>query len=107
VLKLVGFLAGRADTNASRFLFLLFFVGLAMILAAQAKRFHDIDRSGAMCLWTFVPVLGVIFMAIVGCMDGTKGPNRFGEEPQRTMDEVLELKKARRKELDALKNNPG
>lgn len=57
----------------------------AMTLSAVAvhvKRWHDIGCSGWFVLVGLVPVLGVIGNVVVcGFVPGTKGPNRFGEDP--------------------------
>jgi uncharacterized membrane protein YhaH (DUF805 family) len=48
-------------------------------LATSVKRLHDQDMSGWMVLIGFVPYVGVLFVFVVmGCIDGTKGMNRFG-----------------------------
>jgi uncharacterized membrane protein YhaH (DUF805 family) len=72
--------------------------------AVWAKRWHDRDRSGWWSLiffvpivggmwFTFVPIVGAIWIAVVpvtcaiwilvelGCLPGTEGPNRFGQDP--------------------------
>ena len=44
-------------------------------LAAIVRRMHDVDKSGWFCL---IP----IYNLILACTEGTKGPNRFGEDPK-------------------------
>lgn len=49
-------------------------------LAIYAKRFHDHDKSGWFTLLMFIPVVNLLVAIIwLGCIEGTKGPNRFGE----------------------------
>lgn len=50
-------------------------------IALVVRRFHDQDRSGWMYLLRFIPYIGIIIVWVFMCMDGTKGPNRFGEDP--------------------------
>jgi hypothetical protein len=51
-------------------------------LAAQVKRWHDLDRSGWMVLLGFVPVVGfIVTIFCLGCQRGTAGANRFGPPP--------------------------
>lgn len=51
-------------------------------LAVSVKRWHDRDKSGAWVLLNLVPVIGWIWALIDnGFLRGTKGPNRFGDDP--------------------------
>src|SRR5262249_55519211 len=56
---------------------LLIIPGKWMMLAALAKRWHDCDYSGAMCLLNFIPFVGLISLVIAGFIEGTHGSNRF------------------------------
>jgi len=61
-------------------------VWVAMIwisLATQAKRWHDIDKSGWMVLLNIIPVVGFFAFLYSGFQPGTMGANRFGEAPVR------------------------
>lgn len=51
-------------------------------LACQVRRMHDQDKSGWFILLGFVPYIGGIIMLVFMCLDGTRGPNRFGEDPK-------------------------
>ncbi|WP_298192297.1 DUF805 domain-containing protein [Novosphingobium sp.] len=70
----------------------LFWVGAALILiwglasfipsiAVQVRRFHDQDRSGWMVLLGFIPYVGGLIVLVFMCLEGTRGPNRFGPDP--------------------------
>jgi uncharacterized membrane protein YhaH (DUF805 family) len=50
-------------------------------LAVQVRRFHDQDRSGWMILLGFIPYVGSIIVIIFMCLEGTRGPNRYGPDP--------------------------
>jgi len=51
-------------------------------LAIQAKRWHDVDKSGWWILISFVPFVGgLIALVFNGFIAGTPGPNRFGNPP--------------------------
>jgi uncharacterized membrane protein YhaH (DUF805 family) len=56
--------------------------GLAFLwpaLAIQAKRWHDVDKSGWWILINLVPAVGgLIALVFNGFIAGTQGPNRFG-----------------------------
>jgi uncharacterized membrane protein YhaH (DUF805 family) len=62
-----------------------FLVNLAAIvpnLAGVVKRLHDRDRSGWFYLIAIIPLIGVIWLIVeLGCLRGTRGPNRFGDDP--------------------------
>ncbi|MBB4615233.1 DUF805 domain-containing protein [Novosphingobium taihuense] len=51
-------------------------------IAVQVRRFHDQDRSGWMVLLGFIPYVGGLIVFIFMCLDGTRGPNRFGSDPK-------------------------
>lgn len=65
-------------------LFLVYWLFMIWIsLALHIKRWHDRDKSGAMVLIVFIPVVGGIWSFIeCGFMDGTMGPNQFGPSPK-------------------------
>lgn len=50
-------------------------------LAVQVRRFHDQDKSGWFILLQFIPYAGGIIMLVFMCIEGTRGPNRFGSDP--------------------------
>jgi uncharacterized membrane protein YhaH (DUF805 family) len=50
-------------------------------IAVQVRRFHDQDRSGWMVLLGFIPYVGGLIVLIFMCLEGTRGPNRFGPDP--------------------------
>jgi uncharacterized membrane protein YhaH (DUF805 family) len=59
--------------------FLVFFIpGLAV----QVRRFHDQDKSGWFILLGFIPYVGSLILLVFMCLEGTRGPNRFGQDPK-------------------------
>lgn len=46
-------------------------------IAVGIRRMHDTDHSG---WWILLPIVNLIF----ACTEGTRGPNRFGEDPKLT-----------------------
>ncbi len=58
------------------------------------KRWHDRDKSGWWTLIIFVPIIGSIWLFVeCGCMEGTRGPNRFGPSrfaSEQNLGEVFE-----------------
>jgi uncharacterized membrane protein YhaH (DUF805 family) len=63
--------------------------GLASLipqLAVSVRRLHDQDRSGWLLLLNFIPILGWSALFVLMCLEGTRGPNRFGPDPKRPYD---------------------
>jgi len=62
----------------------LFALGLLLIvvyagLATSVRRLHDRDKSGWWILVTLVPLIGTVWwLTDLGCVAGTRGPNRYG-----------------------------
>ena len=49
------------------------------LLAAMARRLHDLDQPG----WWTIPLLLILLFAVLvlGCVNGRRGANRFGPDP--------------------------
>ncbi len=65
--------------------FLLVIYSLAAFIpsiAVQVRRFHDQDKSGWFVLLGLIPYLGGLILIIFMCLEGTRGPNRFGPDPR-------------------------
>jgi uncharacterized membrane protein YhaH (DUF805 family) len=61
---------------------IFFLIILGPSLAVQAKRWHDRNKSAWWLLVNFVPIIGPIYALIQnGLLAGTKGKNRFGDDP--------------------------
>lgn len=57
-------------------------LGLAVpLLAVEARRFHDQDKSAWLVLINLVPYVGFVIVAIMMTAEGTKGDNRYGADP--------------------------
>jgi uncharacterized membrane protein YhaH (DUF805 family) len=57
-------------------------ISFLSMLSLHVRRLHDINYRGWWIILNFIPLLGAIFLLILSCLKGTKGPNRFGEEPK-------------------------
>lgn len=51
-------------------------------IAVQIRRFHDQDKSGWFILLALIPYVGGLVVLVFMCIEGTKGPNRFGPDPK-------------------------
>jgi uncharacterized membrane protein YhaH (DUF805 family) len=48
-------------------------------LATSVKRLHDQDLTGWFTALFWIPYLGsLVAFVMLGCLDGTKGPNKYG-----------------------------
>lgn len=64
---------------------LLLLFGLALFvpsIAVQVRRFHDQDKSGWFVLLNLIPYIGGLVVLVFMLLEGTRGPNRFGEDPK-------------------------
>lgn len=61
-------------------------VSLVPGLAVSVRRLHDQDRSGWLMLLVFIPILGWFALLVFMCLEGTRGPNRFGPDPKNPTD---------------------
>lgn len=74
VIPFVNIIAGLA----------LLVLGLGLIvpgIAVTVRRLHDTNRSGWWLLLYFVPFVGAIVLLVFMCLEGTKGANKYGDEP--------------------------
>ena len=50
-------------------------------IAVQAKRWHDLNKSGWWVLINLIPIVGILVFLGIGFFRGTRGNNRFGSDP--------------------------
>ena len=53
-------------------------------IAVTVRRLHDTDRSGWWYFIILIPLIGLIVLLVFMVLDGTPGPNRFGDNPKET-----------------------
>jgi len=76
------FIFGQESTATIAVMVLAYIPLLWASLAIQTKRWHDRDKSGLWILIGLIPLVGAIWSFIeTGCLKGTEGPNRFGNDP--------------------------
>lgn len=51
-------------------------------IAVQVRRFHDQDKSGWLVLLGLIPYVGGLIVFIFMCLEGTRGSNRYGNDPK-------------------------
>jgi len=74
---------GSALAKLAVGLFIIALLGLLVpLLAVEARRFHDQDRSGWLVLLNLIPYLGTFAVFVFMLLDGTRGDNRFGPDPK-------------------------
>ena len=61
---------------------LIILIFLIPSIAVQVRRFHDQDKSGWFVLLGLIPYAGPFIVLVFMCLDGTPGPNGYGEDPK-------------------------
>jgi uncharacterized membrane protein YhaH (DUF805 family) len=51
-------------------------------LAVSFRRLHDIDKGAAWILAYLVPIVGPLIILVMCLLDGTPGPNKYGQDPK-------------------------
>ncbi|WAC48951.1 DUF805 domain-containing protein [Asticcacaulis sp. SL142] len=68
-------------------------LSIAMIwpsLCIQIKRWHDRDKSWVWIFINLIPIIGWIWSFVeLGCLDGTKGRNKYGNSPKGANHEAV------------------
>jgi uncharacterized membrane protein YhaH (DUF805 family) len=85
---IVGIFAALGDIGAMiggliYIVYMLF--SLAIIIPSIAvgfRRLHDTERSAWWLLIGFIPLIGAIVLLVFYCLEGTKGPNKYGRDPK-------------------------
>ncbi|MEA5123110.1 DUF805 domain-containing protein [Xanthomonas floridensis] len=63
-------------------------IGIAVLalivpsIAVTVRRLHDQNKSGWFYLISFVPYIGGFIVLVFMCLEGTPGPNQYGESPK-------------------------
>lgn len=94
VAGLLGVLLGGTNESGPSGIFLVL-VGIPILallipsIAVTVRRFHDQDKSGWFYLLALIPYVGGIIVLVFMCLEGTRGPNRFGPDPKHAVDDVF------------------
>ncbi len=81
IVFIIGLLLSRLY-SAFGVIALLYLVATVLpLLAAEARRLHDTDKSAWWILSRLIPVVGSVLLLVFLAFPGTQGGNRFG--PQR------------------------
>ena len=51
------------------------------VLSVTCRRLHDTNRSGWFLLLYFIPLIGLVWLLVLCCLEGTEGENRYGFDP--------------------------
>ena len=71
-------------TDGSPYGWITLVVALALLIpgiAVTVRRLHDTDRSGWWYLLSFVCGIGALIVLIFCIIEGTPGPNKYGDSP--------------------------
>ena len=50
------------------------------VLSVTCQRLQDTNRSGWFLLLYFIPLIGLIWLLVLCCLEGTEGENRYGPD---------------------------
>ena len=53
-------------------------------LSLTFRRLHDIDKSAWWLFISLIPIVGGIILFVFTVLEGTRGANRYGEDPKAT-----------------------
>ena len=84
VLSMIDRTMGTAGPDSYYGVLTSIFALLVLIpnIAVGIRRLHDTGRTGWWLLIGLVPVIGTIWLLILFALDGTPGPNLYGEDPK-------------------------
>ncbi|OWP61355.1 hypothetical protein CDA63_19855 [Hymenobacter amundsenii] len=51
-------------------------------LAVSVRRLHDVGKSGWFSFIALIPLVGIIWLLILYCKEGTPGENKYGPNPK-------------------------
>lgn len=51
-------------------------------LAVAVRRLHDVRKSGWFMLIALIPLVGIIWLLVLDCTEGTRGNNEYGPDPK-------------------------
>jgi uncharacterized membrane protein YhaH (DUF805 family) len=85
--------ARRLHDRARSAWWLIVFVGLPVLLSIPAEIAKGGMPDGATILASLIALLGLPFsiwgFVVMGCLKGTAGPNKFGDDPLQPVQEVF------------------
>ena len=86
VLGLIGGILGGGSEGGSMMgnaiIGLYMLIVIVPSIAVTVRRFHDQDKSGWFVLLAFIPLVGSLIVLVFMCLEGTRGSNRFGDDPK-------------------------
>lgn len=62
-------------------------------LGVVVRRLHDVGKSGWFYFVAFIPFIGGIWILILFCTEGNRGPNQYGPDPKNEIEEINEIGK--------------
>lgn len=75
---IVNFIAYLINDN---FQIIVSVILLVPLISVTVRRLHDSDTSGWWWFITFIPLIGGLIILYFMIIEGTKGPNDYGEQP--------------------------
>ncbi|NDI98684.1 DUF805 domain-containing protein [Flavobacterium sp. LaA7.5] len=89
---LVLFLISMAIGTIGLILYILYALAvLVPSLAVIVRRLHDVGKSGWFYFISLIPIIGSIWLLVLFCTEGDKGPNQYGEDPKADFNEFNDI----------------
>ncbi|WP_077737128.1 DUF805 domain-containing protein [Bacillus sonorensis] len=86
VLVIYGVIKGLMNlplTGTDSFLGGLYLIAVFLpALAVTIRRLHDTGKNGGWIFSVFIPLIGMLTLLILLCLDGEKGENQYGPNPK-------------------------
>ena len=51
-------------------------------LGVSVRRLHEVGKSGWFSLVVLIPLIGIIWLLVIFCMDSQRGENEWGKSPK-------------------------
>ncbi len=85
ILTMLGALLGILSPTLAMIIYVAMGIGVLVLiipgLAVTVRRLHDVGKSGWYILFSFIPVIGYMYVFYLTTLSGESGPNKFGEQP--------------------------
>jgi len=85
VVFVCDFTIGLSSGDFDGLTYLYGFITFLPRLAVFCRRMHDIGRSGAWWLLLFIPIIGLVVLLVMCCIDSQSDKNEYGDYPKKSI----------------------
>lgn len=76
-----GFLTSGPGTMESIMFIALYIITVVIGASLMIRRLHDLNKTGWLCILSFIPIANIGIGIYTIFYKGTDGPNKYGEDP--------------------------